>query len=277
MNINNNNKNKKMIGYKGFNSQLQGYNNFQFEEGKTYEITGELEMCKNGFHFCDMPLHVFTFYNNINDKYAIIEALGEIVVDISYKKLATNKIKISKVISYKEFIQLCKNAVFKVKTGNYYFDENSKYHRENDLPAIEDANGNKWWYQHGNLHRDNDLPDIEKANGNKWWYQHNELHRDNDLPVIEDAAGNKHWYKDGKLHRENDLPAVELADGSKVWYQHGKRHRENDLPAIEYLDGTKEWYQHGKLHRDNDLPAIEYADGSKAWYQHDILQLKIIK
>ena len=28
-----------MIGYKGFNSQLQGYNKFQFEEGKTYEIT----------------------------------------------------------------------------------------------------------------------------------------------------------------------------------------------------------------------------------------------
>ena len=101
MNINNNNKNKKMIGYKGFNSQLQGYNNFQFEEGKTYEITGELEMCKNGFHFCDMPLHVFTFYKNTdnNNKYAIVEALGDIAVDISSKKLVTNKIKISKVIS----------------------------------------------------------------------------------------------------------------------------------------------------------------------------------
>ena len=109
-----------MIGYKGFNSQLQGYNKFQFEEGKTYEITGTLEMCKNGFHFCDIPLHVLEFYKNINDnKYAIIEALGEIAVDISSKKLVTNKIKISKVISYEEFIQLCKNAVFNVKTGNY--------------------------------------------------------------------------------------------------------------------------------------------------------------
>ena len=103
-----------MIGYKGFNAQLQGYNNFQFEEGKTYEITGTLEMCKNGFHFCDMPINVLEFYKNTNNKYAIIEALGEIVVDISYRKLVTNKIKISKVISYEEFMQLCKNAVFKV-------------------------------------------------------------------------------------------------------------------------------------------------------------------
>jgi len=209
-----------MIGYKGFNAQLQGYNKFQFEEGKTYEITGTLEMCKNGFHFCDMPINVFTFYKNTdNNKYAIIEALGEIAVDISSKKLVTNKIKISKVISYEAFIQLCKNAVFKVKTGNYYFDEKGDYHRDDDLPAVEYADGSKEWYQHGKYHRDNDLPAIKYLNGTKEWYQHGKRHRDNDLPAIERANGTKEWYQHGKCHRENDLPAVELADGSKAWYQ----------------------------------------------------------
>ena len=167
-----------MIGYKGFNAQLQGYNKFQFEEGNTYEITGTLEMCKNGFHFCDMPINVLEFYTNTNNnKYAIIEALGEIAVDKMSKKLVTNKIKIIKVISYEELMQLCKNAVFKVKTGNYYFDENSNYHRENDLPAVERANGSKAWYQHGKYHRDNDLPAIERSDGSKEWYKNGKRYR----------------------------------------------------------------------------------------------------
>ena len=51
-----------MIGYKGFNYKLQGCNKFQFQEGQTYKIEGNLKMCKNGFHFCDIPLNVLDYY-----------------------------------------------------------------------------------------------------------------------------------------------------------------------------------------------------------------------
>ena len=261
-----------MIGYKGFNYKLQGCIDFQFQEGQTYEIEGDLEMCKNGFHFCDMPLNVLDFYpNKYGNKYAIVEALGKVIIDYECaecKKLVTDKIKIVKVITLKELNDLCKNTIFNVKTGNYYFNENGKYHRENDLPAIEYANGTKEWWLNGKLHRENDLPAVEYASGTKHWYQNGELHRDNDLPAIERANGNKEWYQNGKLYRKNDLPAIKYADGSKEWYQNGKLHRDNDLPAIKRADGTKEWYQNGKLHRENYLPAIEYADGRKIWFEN---------
>ena len=213
-----------MIGYKGFNSKLQGYNNFQFQEGLTYEIEGNLEMCKNGFHFCDMPLNVLEYYPNVkNNKYAIIEALGKVIVDNEYNKLVTDIIKIVKIISFEELKNLCKNGIFNVKTGNYYFDENGKYHRENDLPAIEYANGTKEWYKNGLRHRENDLPAIEMADGTNEWYQNGNRHRDNDLPAVEWDDGSKEWYINGKCHRDNDLPAIVTYYGSKKWYENGIR------------------------------------------------------
>lgn len=38
-------------GYKGTNENMQGYNDFQFEIGKSYTCDGEPIQCKNGFHF----------------------------------------------------------------------------------------------------------------------------------------------------------------------------------------------------------------------------------
>ena len=35
---------------------------FQYEEGKTYEFDGELELCKRGFHACLNLLDVFNYY-----------------------------------------------------------------------------------------------------------------------------------------------------------------------------------------------------------------------
>jgi len=35
----------------------------------------------------------------------------------------------------------------------YYFDDENRYHRDNDLPAIEWYDGSKEWFQHGKFHR----------------------------------------------------------------------------------------------------------------------------
>ena len=45
-----------------------------------------------------------------------------------------------------------------------------KFHREGDLPAIEQDNGTKEWYVNGKKHRDNDLPAVITSIGKKTWY-----------------------------------------------------------------------------------------------------------
>ena len=36
---------------------------FQYEEGKTYEIKGKIRLCERGFHACLNLLDVFNYYN----------------------------------------------------------------------------------------------------------------------------------------------------------------------------------------------------------------------
>ena len=54
--------NGKCKAYKAFNSDLT-CRDFQYEEGKTYEIEGEPKLCKQGFHACLKLLDVFNYYH----------------------------------------------------------------------------------------------------------------------------------------------------------------------------------------------------------------------
>ena len=54
--------NDKCKAYKAFKVDLT-CRDFQYEEGKTYEIDGEPELCKQGFHACLNLLDVFNYYN----------------------------------------------------------------------------------------------------------------------------------------------------------------------------------------------------------------------
>ena len=51
----------KLIAYKAFRTDMT-CRNFQYEEGKTYEIEGEIKCCECGFHACINPLHIFNYY-----------------------------------------------------------------------------------------------------------------------------------------------------------------------------------------------------------------------
>jgi hypothetical protein len=55
----------KITGYKGFNEHLQCTPEgkiFQYEVGKTYTHKGNARVCKAGFHFCDNPFDVLSYY-----------------------------------------------------------------------------------------------------------------------------------------------------------------------------------------------------------------------
>jgi hypothetical protein len=49
-----------MRGYKAFNKDLT-CRGFQYEIGKTYEMDGEIEICRRGFHFCESISDCYKF------------------------------------------------------------------------------------------------------------------------------------------------------------------------------------------------------------------------
>ncbi len=84
----------KMTGYKATNALMQcqpdrNKEPFQFEIGKWYEAEGEIEICKNGFHFCDQQSGVWAFYSMPDARVFKVEA--ENVLDLPIKPGADHK------------------------------------------------------------------------------------------------------------------------------------------------------------------------------------------
>lgn len=82
-----------MRGYKAFNKNLT-CRDFQYKIGHTYEMDGEIKICKRGFHFCKDLADCYRFYVESEDtRICEVEALGEIETKDNIK-YCTNKIKI---------------------------------------------------------------------------------------------------------------------------------------------------------------------------------------
>ena len=68
---------KKIIrGFKGFNRDMT-CRGFQYEEGKEYD-TPEAEVCEKGFHFCENPIDVLSYYAPGQSIYHEVEGSGGI-------------------------------------------------------------------------------------------------------------------------------------------------------------------------------------------------------
>jgi hypothetical protein len=63
-----------MIGFKGFDNTLK-CRDFQYELGKTYTHKGTVNLCFSGFHFCENPFDVWSYYGPTN-RFAQVEAEG---------------------------------------------------------------------------------------------------------------------------------------------------------------------------------------------------------
>lgn len=70
---------------------------FQYEEGETYEEK-EADVCKKGFHACELPINVFRYYPPTKSVYHEVEMSGEID-NSETDKICSSKIKIGAKIN----------------------------------------------------------------------------------------------------------------------------------------------------------------------------------
>jgi hypothetical protein len=88
-------------GFKGFDKNWK-CRDFQYEIGGKYE-TNKAKACEAGFHLCENPLDVLTYYP-LGSKFASVEGDGKIDRHKKDSKVACTKIHILAEISLKDFI-----------------------------------------------------------------------------------------------------------------------------------------------------------------------------
>jgi hypothetical protein len=117
-----------VIGYKGFDTDLK-CRGFGYEVGKSYEHDGPVKACKSGFHACENPLDVFSYYGPVDARFCLVEMSGELSRRSEDSKIASAKITIKAEIglpqiiadSVKWIMALCKASALgaEAASGDY--------------------------------------------------------------------------------------------------------------------------------------------------------------
>ncbi|EJY9248539.1 hypothetical protein OHR01_003255 [Salmonella enterica] len=96
---------KEIVTFKGFNKELK-CRDFQFEIDKTFHHDGKVEACGSGFHACEFPFDVFSYYPPAESRYAETISFG--VTDREEEgdtKIASASITIKAELTLPQFIQ----------------------------------------------------------------------------------------------------------------------------------------------------------------------------
>ena len=112
---------KEIIAYKGFDESLK-CRGYQYEIGKTFEHDGAVKACESGFHACEYPLDVFSYYPPSSSRFAIVKMYGETSKDGDDTKIASAKITIETEIKLPEMIN---RAVDWIKNKINWSDDNT--------------------------------------------------------------------------------------------------------------------------------------------------------
>ena len=128
------------IYYKAFNRDKTCLG-FKYEEGETYEIEGELELCQNGFHFCldlVLTLDYYPVKNITENLYAEVEPVGDVIFEQPTKhKGCTSKIKILRFLTDEEVLTLIDN---KNNSGDCNSGDSNSGHRNSGHRNSGDSN-----------------------------------------------------------------------------------------------------------------------------------------
>ncbi|EBY4092578.1 hypothetical protein K9208_003875 [Salmonella enterica subsp. enterica serovar Typhimurium] len=96
---------KEIVTFKGFNKELK-CRDFQFEIGKTFHHDGKVGACGSGFHACECPFDVFSYYSPADSRFAETISFG--ITDRKEDgdtKIASASITIKAELTLPQFIQ----------------------------------------------------------------------------------------------------------------------------------------------------------------------------
>ncbi len=93
------------IAYKGFNLNDRNElvcRDMVFRVGEIAQVSGELNLCRNGIHFCWNLNDINDYYNLRDSVICEVEILGDIVNQEDMKKSCTNRLKVLRVLTKEE-------------------------------------------------------------------------------------------------------------------------------------------------------------------------------
>ena len=96
------NKENAIFAYKGFDENFC-CRDFQYEVGKEYHITGDLKICKNGFHACKDLTNIFNYYPMENSRFAIVKLWGDVLYGDD--KMCASDIEIVEELPLKDIVK----------------------------------------------------------------------------------------------------------------------------------------------------------------------------
>ena len=97
--------------YKGLDKDFK-CRGHAFEIGQSYHYDGTVSPCNSGFHACENPVDVWTYYGPAESRYAEVELFGTVLPHSEDSKSAASDIKIVREIDGKEFLALVIARIF---------------------------------------------------------------------------------------------------------------------------------------------------------------------
>ena len=93
-----------VVAVKGFDKDFR-CRGHQFEVGKTYSLDGKIEACVRGFHACENPFDVWSYYGPVDSRFAEVELSGATDRHHEDSKIAAATITIVAELTLPEFIR----------------------------------------------------------------------------------------------------------------------------------------------------------------------------
>jgi len=94
---------KVVLAYKAFDKDLK-CRGFQYEIGKTYEHAGKVLACESGFHACENPLDMWTYYPVTDSRFCVVELSGELNREGQDSKIASGRITVKAEIGIPQIV-----------------------------------------------------------------------------------------------------------------------------------------------------------------------------
>ena len=97
--------NKPIKSYKAFDKNMR-CRGFQYEVGKEYDMNGDIQCCKRGFHACESPMEVWDYYDMLTSRFAEVEQSGKISTEADSTKICSSHIQIKAELKLADIINI---------------------------------------------------------------------------------------------------------------------------------------------------------------------------